>query len=123
MDIRLKTAPYTFDGMEMTLCCNMNVLADVQEYFDGSFGRALEKRRTLQANIVFLTAMINDYLDSIGSTKRYEVREVGRKLPTLPAATRELSDIITCLVSSALIQKEKSEDEEKNLNATQNPSL
>ena len=87
MDIRLKTAPYTFDGMEMTLCCNMNVLADVQEYFDGSFGRALEKRRTLQANIGFLTAMINDYLDSIGSTKRYEVREVGRKLPTLPAAT------------------------------------
>lgn len=123
MDIRLKTAPYTFDGMEMTLCCNMNVLADVQEYFDGSFGRALEKRRTLQANIVFLTAMINDYLDSIGSTKRYEVREVGRKLPTLPAATRELSDIITCLVSSALIKKEKNEDEEKNLNATQNPNL
>lgn len=123
MDIRLKTAPYTFDGMEMTLCCNMNVLADVQEYFDGSFGRALEKRRTLQANIVFLTAMINDYLDSIGSTKHYEVREVGRKLPTLPAATRELSNIITCLVSSALIQKEKNEDEEKNLNATQNPNL
>jgi hypothetical protein len=123
MDIRLKTAPYTFDGMEMTLCCNMNVLADVQEYFDGNFGRALEKRRTLQANIVFLTAMINDYLDSIGSTKRYEVREVGRKLPTLPAATRELSDIITCLVSSALIKKEKNEDEEKNLNATQNPNL
>lgn len=123
MDIRLKTAPYTFDGMEMNLCCNMNVLADVQEYFDGSFGRALEKRRTLQANIVFLTAMINDYLDSIGSTKRYEVREVGRKLPTLPAATRELSNIITCLVSSALIQKEKNEDEEKNLNATQNPGL
>ena len=84
MDIRLKTAPYTFDGLEMTLCCNMNVLADVQEYFDGSFGRALEKRRTLKANIVFLTAMINDYLDSIGSTKRYEVREVGRKLPTSP---------------------------------------
>lgn len=123
MDIRLKTAPYTYDGMEMTLCCNMNVLADVQEYFDGSFGRALEKRRTLQANIVFLTAMINDYLDSVGSTKRYEVREVGRKLPTLPAATRELSDIITCLVSSALIKKEKNEDEEKNLNATQNPNL
>lgn len=123
MDIRLKTAPYTFDGMEMTLCCNMNVLADVQEYFDGNFGRALEKRRTLQANIVFLTAMINDYLDSIGSTKRYEVREVGRKLPTLPAAMRELSDIITCLVSSALIKKEKNEDEEKNLNATQNPNL
>lgn len=123
MDIRLKTAPYTFDGMEMTLCCNMNVLADVQEYFDGNFGRALEKRRTLQANIVFLTAMINDYLDSVGSTKRYEVREVGRKLPTLPAATRELSDIITCLVSSALIKKEKNEDEEKNLNATQNPNL
>ena len=119
MDIRLKTAPYTFDGEKMTLCCNMNVLADVQEYFDGNFGRALEKRRTLQSNIVFLTAMINDYLDSIGSTKRYEVREVGRKLPTLPAATRELSDMIACLVSSALLQKDKNEDdEEKNLITT-----
>lgn len=84
MDIRLKTAPYTFDGMEVTLCCNMNVLADVQEYFDGNFGRALEKRRTLQANIVFLTAMINDYLDSIGSTKRYEVREWAANCPPCP---------------------------------------
>ena len=84
MDIRLKTAPYTFDGMEMTLCCNMNVLADVQEYFDGSFGRALEKRRTLQANIVFLTAMINDYLDSIGSTNVMKLERWAANCPPCP---------------------------------------
>ena len=118
-DIRLKTVDFEFEGRHYKLCCNMNVLADVQEYFDGSFGRALEKRRTLKANIVFLTAMINDYFDSIGSAKRYDVREVGRKLPTSPAATRELSDMITCLVSYALQQKEKNEDdEEKNLITT-----
>lgn len=80
MDIRLKTVPYTFDGQEMTLCCNMNVLADVQEYFDGSFGRALEKRRTLKANIVFLTAMINDYFDSMSLPARGAWIEIWKEM-------------------------------------------
>ena len=80
MDIRLKTAKYTFDGQEMTLCCNMNVLADVQEMFDGNISKAL-RSATTKTIVCFLTAMINDYLDSEGSDKSYTVKQVGRLIP------------------------------------------
>ena len=31
IDMRLERVPFEFDGHTFQLCCNMNVLADVQE--------------------------------------------------------------------------------------------
>ena len=41
IDMRLERVPFEFDGHTFHLCCNMNVLADVQEAFDGKISEAL----------------------------------------------------------------------------------
>lgn len=41
IDMRLERVPFEFDGHTFQLCCNMNVLADVQEAFDGKISEAL----------------------------------------------------------------------------------
>ena len=113
MDIRLKTAKYTFDGQEMTLCCNMNVLADVQEAFGGNLSNALNNATT-KTVMCFLTAMINDYLDSEGSDKSYTVKQVGRLIP--PSKLTEITSLVIELTTAALRGDE--EPEPKNANAT-----
>ena len=113
MDIRLKTAKYTFDGQEMTLCCNMNVLADVQESFGGNLSNALNNATT-KTVMCFLTAMINDYLDSEGSDKSYTVKQVGRLIP--PSKLTEITSLVMELTTAALRGDEESEP--KNAEAT-----
>lgn len=113
MDIRLKTARYTFDGQEMTLCCNMNVLAEVQEAFGGNMSNAL-KSATTKTVMCFLTAMINDYLDSEGSRKAYTVKEVGRLIP--PSELSEITSLVMELTTAALRGDEDAEA--KNAKAT-----
>lgn len=44
IDMRLERVPFEFDGRIYQLCCNMNVLADVQEAFDGKISEALSAR-------------------------------------------------------------------------------
>ena len=91
MDIRLKTEKYTFDGREVVLCCNMNVLADVQEAYGGDITKALGKGTT-KTILNFFAAMVNDYLDTIGETKSYTAKEVGRLLP--PSQLRDISAMV-----------------------------
>lgn len=117
MDIRLKTAKFTFDGREMTLCCNMNVLADVQEAFGGNMSNAL-KAATAKTVMCFLTAMINDCLDSEGCDKTYTVKEVGRLIP--PSRLSEITSLVMELTTAALRGDE--ETEAKNAKATRRES-
>lgn len=44
IDMRLERVPFEFDGHTFQLCCNMNVLADVQEAFDGKSVRRCRAR-------------------------------------------------------------------------------
>ena len=124
MDIRLKTEKYTFDGREVVLCCNMNVLADVQEAYGGDITNALNKGTT-KTVLQFFAAMVNDYLDTIGDTRTYTAKEVGRLLP--PYQLREISAMVMRLVGSALRKETDSEEtggeeESKNLTTTQSPT-
>ena len=46
MDLRLKSVPYELDGKTYQLRCNMAVLMDVQEAFDGDLTRCTWMDRT-----------------------------------------------------------------------------
>ena len=48
MDCRLKTMPYEIDGHELTLSCNMNVLADLQEQY-GDVEELLDSERSMRS--------------------------------------------------------------------------
>ena len=115
MDMRLKTVPFNFDGKVFLLCCNMNVLAEVQEIYDGAISKALSGKGTLRAVNAFLTAMLNDYADSQGWIERYDVKTVGRMLDTSPAAMTERNSIVMGLVSAAFASS-KTEDEDNKKN-------
>lgn len=95
-DIRLHEIPFTLDGRQYTLRCNMNVLADVQEAYNGELSPALSSRGTLRSALEFLAAMLNDDADQRGLfepgvtaqglpcppelDRRFTARQLGRKL-------------------------------------------
>lgn len=108
-DIRMKELPFEFDGKVYKLRCNMNVLADVQDEFNGDFSAVLEAGM-LKSVLSFLAAMLNDYADEQGWPERFTARQIGRKL--------KMSDIpsadIMQLVTGALVTDETEKEAEKN---------
>ena len=111
MDIRQKSAPFEFDGKVFQLTCNMNVLAEVQEIYDGAISKALVGKGTLRAVNAFLTAMLNDYADSQGWMERYDVKTVGRMLDPTVAAMRARNSLVMGLVTAAFAPAAPSEDD------------
>ena len=65
-DLRLESIPYEFDGRVYRLRCNMNVLADVQEWNNGKISPALQGKSAQKSALQFLAAMMNDYADERG---------------------------------------------------------
>lgn len=108
MDIRLKTQPFNFDGKTFQLCCNMNVLADVQSVYEGNIRIALESPDKVRSLLEFLTAMLNDYADSQNWEERYTSRQVGRLLK--PSQLNMISETVMGLVVDSL--KDESDTEE-----------
>lgn len=113
MDIRLKTQPFDFDGKTFQLCCNMNVLADVQSVYEGNIRIALESPDKVRSLLEFLTAMLNDYADSQNWEERYTSRQVGRLLK--PSQLNMISETVMGLVVDSLKDESDMEEEaEKN---------
>lgn len=79
MDVRLKTMPYEIDGQKLTLCCNMDVLADLQEQ-SGELQELLESRRSMRSYLRLLAAMINSELRARGQNTSYTDAELGRRI-------------------------------------------
>ena len=94
-DIRLEELPFDFDGRRYLLRCNMNVLADVQEIFDGRIGAALNGEKPTRSVMEFLAAMINDYAEEQNWPERYTSREIGRKLSPGMVPTFEIMGLVT----------------------------
>ena len=94
-DIRLKELPFVLDGHEYTLRCNMNVLADVQEAYNGDITPALSTRGTLHSALEFLAAMLNDDADLQGRKERFTARQLGRKLKRDQIPMVEIFSIVT----------------------------
>ena len=94
-DIRLEEIPFEIDGMTWQLRCNMNVLADVQEAYDGRIGDALSATGTLKSVLVFLAAMLNDYADEMGWPQHYTAKELGRRLRQWEIPINEIMGLVT----------------------------
>lgn len=94
-DIRLEELPFDFRGKTYYLRCNMNVLADVQDAFDGQLGNAMSGANTTRSVLEFLAAMLNDYAEEKGWPDRFTSRDVGRQCTPgmIPAA--EIMGLVT----------------------------
>lgn len=115
-DLRLKTADLTVGGRTYKVCCNMNVLADVQEMCGGKLGRGIEDTST-KGLLHWITAMVNDARDDMGE-EPLTVKQVGRLLPVgdLPA----IRGTVTGLLTSSLRAPEGEQEEQgKNALTTQ----
>lgn len=123
MDIRIRTAPFELQGKTYTLCCNMNVLADVQEAFNGDLDRALQRDSSVRSVLEFLAAMLNDCADSNGWSERFTARQLGRIFPA--GKNKELFTLVMDLVASSCASPENGSDEEdeKNAEARQSEGL
>lgn len=99
MDIRMKKTPFAFKEKTYSLCCNMNVLADVQEAFDGNLGQALSGKNTVRSVLEFLAAMLNDAADSEGQPERFTARQLGREIPA--SMHQEVFTMVMDLVANA----------------------
>lgn len=111
MDVRLKTVPFEFRGKTYTLACNMNVLADVQEAYNGDFSRVLTGR--VEPLMEFLAAMLNDAADSAGWPERFTGREVGREFCSTEDL-KKIKAVVMPLVTVALTADRKPGDAGKD---------
>lgn len=94
-DIRLEEIPFVFDGRRYLLRCNMNVLADVQEVFDGRIVEALNGENPTRSVLEFLAAMLNDYSDEQGWPERFTSRTLGRKLSPAMLPSIEIMGLVS----------------------------
>lgn len=112
-DVRQKTAEYEYAGRIYNLTCNMNVLADVQEEYDGDLMRALRSVTSLKSTLRFLAAMLNDAAETQdlrgedGKLLRVSARELGRKLTM--TQTTDAAQLITKLIMAAMPDREDTE--------------
>ena len=111
-DIRLKTRTWRYADREWRLCCNMNVLADVQAIY-GELGAAFEGG-LMRSVLDFLAAMMNDYAESQGWQGRYTGRQLGRDLSW--SEFQEAQEIVLDLVNSAISSGEETPDEDEPKN-------
>lgn len=120
MDVRLKTVPYEIDGQKLTLCCSMNVLADLQE--QGDLSQLLESSRTMRSYLQLLAAMVNNAMREAGSEQRYTDVELGDRI-SFRDFRRDSGSIFDLLISAVrddtpeqtdAPQPEQPEADEKN---------
>lgn len=111
---KLKTIDYEFEGRVYRLSCNMNVIAYVQEEYDGNLFQALDRVRGIKSTLTFLSGMLTDAADSQGIKDEnglplvFTRKQLGRKLSL--TQTIEAGKLIYPLVR-AEIMKETETDE------------
>jgi hypothetical protein len=114
MDCRLKTMPYEIDGHELTLSCNMNVLADLQEQY-GDVEELLDSERSMRSYLRLLAAMINNALREQGKAASYTAEALGQRIG-FREFRRTSGDVFALLVSSVIdpdAPEEAAQPEEK----------
>ncbi len=116
MDVRLRTLPFTYGGRKYRLCCNMNVLADLQE--SGGLEPLLDANRSFRSYIRLLTAMLNEAADAEGTDLHATEREVGRKVRW--AQFRQTSADVFGLLTAAIEAPDDEAEEEPGGEASKN---
>ena len=107
---RLKTVDYEFEGRKYRLECNMNVIAYVQDEYDGNLFQALDRIHGIKSTLAFLAGMLTDAADSQGIKDEnglplvFTRKQLGRKL-TLQQ-TVEAGKLIYPLVRAEVVRQE-----------------
>ena len=76
MDLRLKTLPFEYGGHKLQLCCNFNVLADLQA--NGELEEMLDEKRSFRNFTRLLAALVNEAANAAGLDLSVTDREIGR---------------------------------------------
>jgi hypothetical protein len=111
---KLKTVDYEFEGRVYRLSCNMNVIAYVQEEYDGNLFQALDRVRGIKSTLAFLAGMLTDAADSQGIKDEnglplvFTRKQLGRKL-TLPQTIEAGKLIYPLVLEEVMRQKEAGE--------------
>ena len=106
--VKMREIPFEMDGKRYRLRCNMNVLADVQEEYDGDFMESLNGKKAMKGILVFLAAMLNDYADEMGWPERFTAKQLGRRLHQ-----EEVPGVkIMALVTEAVLPRVKEKNQE-----------
>lgn len=106
--VKMREIPFELDGKRYRLRCNMNVLADVQEEYDGDFMESLNGKKAMKGILVFLAAMLNDYADEMGWPERFTAKQLGRRLHQ-----EEVPGVkIMALVTEAVLPRVKEKNQE-----------
>jgi len=117
-DIRMPELRINFDGKDVILRCNFNVIADVQEMNGGTLPEVLNAGKSLNNFLCFLTAMINEYADEVGWPERYTPKQVGRIVDITDGSL--LTEVMTLVVKALYKKTDKTEPtDSKNSEATQ----
>lgn len=114
---KLKTVDYEFEGRKYRLECNMNVIAYVQDEYDGNLLQALDRVRGIKSTLAFLAGMLTDAADTQGIKDEnglplvFTRKQLGRKL-TL-SQTIEAGKLIYPLVWAEVVEKNQAGKEQK----------
>lgn len=112
---RLKTVDYEFEGRTYRLVCNMNVLAPVQEAYDGNLLRAFTRRHGIKSTLQFLAAMLTEaarkqnITDDSGLPLQFTAEQLGETLSW--NETMEAGAKIWPLVEAAFWKNEPPEEQ------------
>ena len=120
---KLKTVDYEFEGRKYRLVCNMNVLAPVQEAYDGNLLRALGRRHGIKSTLQFLAAMLTEaarkqnITDDSGLQLQFTAEQLGENLSW--HETMEAGAKIWPLVEAAFWNNEQSEEQPEHPKETE----
>jgi len=106
--VKMREIPFELDGKRYRLRCNMNVLADVQEEYDGDFMESLNGKKAMKGILVFLAAMLNDFADEMGWPERFTAKQLGRRLHQEEVPGMK----IMALVTEAVLPRVKEKNQE-----------
>ena len=93
-DIRLQELPFSFEGKVYKLCCNMNVVADVQLQHNGDLKSSITGSSPLYNLLDWLAAMMNNAAEREGWPERITAKELGNRISMRQVPVADLMDFI-----------------------------
>lgn len=116
MDLRLKTLPFEYGGHTLQLCCNFNVLADLQAADE--LDEMLDEKRSFRNFTRLLAALVNEAANAVGLDLSVTDREIGRAV-SWKEFRRIQGDVFGLLFAAVMSpeegEAETTEEETKNV--------
>lgn len=109
MSLKLKELPYEIDGRELTLRCNMSVLADLQD--SGDLLKVLDDDHSFRNFLVLLSTLVNEALREGGSADYYSPDDLGARL-SYADFKRDSGPVFELLIHALVPERDETAAEE-----------